>query len=345
MKEIKLYRVITNSSLFGEDGYIENLTQQITDAGDEDILLRINSPGGSVDDGIAIISHLNDHKGKINMLVEGRAASMAAGLLPYADNSKATEFSKIMLHQASSSSNSEEMKTLVSQINNDFYNMYVKRGVDSKLMSDIFLSDKKKDYWFTATQARDLKIIDEVVPQNVRVAAENENVIEEYYSVFGNSNDKIIYNKDEVNNMFDSKEKKELEDKLTALQEEMTTTSNALTEATEAKVTLQTEKDKLDSEIAKLNQEAGAKEKIKAEAGDVVAKAIEALQAENKTLAESVKANDEAVAKVTKDFDELVAKLEEMVTDFKVKETQNGASSNTMKGFNAELNEINAKGK
>ncbi len=122
MKEIKLYGVISNEGFLGmgENGYIERIANEIKDAKDGDINLRINTPGGSVFDGYAIITNLLEHKGKINMQVDGFAASMGGAILAYADNATAYDYAYVMLHKVSSYRDDEETKKFVDRLNNNY---------------------------------------------------------------------------------------------------------------------------------------------------------------------------------------------------------------------------------
>jgi len=68
----------------GEDWFGNGLTskrfvQELNDLGEVDeILVRINSPGGAVFDGVAIYNALKEHPARIDVLVEGLAASIAS---------------------------------------------------------------------------------------------------------------------------------------------------------------------------------------------------------------------------------------------------------------------------
>lgn len=63
-----------------------------------EINLRINSPGGSVTDGIAIYNLLKNHKAKVNTFVDGLAASMASVIAMAGDTITMPENALMMIH-------------------------------------------------------------------------------------------------------------------------------------------------------------------------------------------------------------------------------------------------------
>lgn len=74
--------------IFGEIGWEVTATEFIRaldELGDSDIDLRISSVGGSVFDGMHIYNRLKMHKGQINCIIEGLAASMATIIACAAD--------------------------------------------------------------------------------------------------------------------------------------------------------------------------------------------------------------------------------------------------------------------
>ena len=73
------------------------------DAVQGDVVLRINSPGGSVIDGAAIMADIVDRQNagdRVDAVVTGQASSMAANFLALATSAQAYQSSIIMIHQA-----------------------------------------------------------------------------------------------------------------------------------------------------------------------------------------------------------------------------------------------------
>jgi ATP-dependent Clp protease protease subunit len=76
--EVLIYEPI-GADFFGEGLDAKAFAQQVKSLGDLDELdVRINSPGGSVWDGMAIYNTLASHKAKVNVYVDGIAASAAS---------------------------------------------------------------------------------------------------------------------------------------------------------------------------------------------------------------------------------------------------------------------------
>jgi ATP-dependent protease ClpP protease subunit len=68
------------------------------------IVAHINSPGGFVDDGIAIYNGLRDHPAAVSVVVDGGAQSIASVIAMAADPGELTmnRFSNLMIHDAAS---------------------------------------------------------------------------------------------------------------------------------------------------------------------------------------------------------------------------------------------------
>lgn len=133
----------------------------------EDIKLYINSPGGSVYDGLAIIDTMNFVKPDVQTIGIGLQASMGAMLLSAGTKGKrfALPNSRIMIHQPSSGT---EGKITDQEI-------ALKEGVYlKKRLAEIFAKntgktlaqvekDMDRDNWMSAVEAQKYGIIDEVI--------------------------------------------------------------------------------------------------------------------------------------------------------------------------------------
>jgi ATP-dependent Clp endopeptidase proteolytic subunit ClpP len=62
------------------------------------VTVRINTPGGSVDEGIAIYNAMKRHDGGVNTVVDGIAASMGSYLMLAGENRTATKNAMVMIH-------------------------------------------------------------------------------------------------------------------------------------------------------------------------------------------------------------------------------------------------------
>ena len=183
---IYLTSAIDNESLMGEDGYADRIEKQIraTKSG-EDLVVNIDSPGGDVNAGFRLARALSEHVGHTKAIVTGVAASMAGILLAFFDEVEADVNSEVMLHKAHVTGKAlkdltPETRESLKSFNEKAYNRMLEKGVDKAILHDIFLSDKIKDFYFTAKEAeQNLHLVDKVtevkrnngIPTISRVAA------------------------------------------------------------------------------------------------------------------------------------------------------------------------------
>ncbi|MGM2833336.1 head maturation protease, ClpP-related [Bacillus cereus group sp. Bce025] len=73
----------------------------LKEAGSNNLIIHLNSPGGSAFDGIAIYNRLKSHKGKVTIHVDGWACSAASIIAMAADELIMGAGSMLMIHEAS----------------------------------------------------------------------------------------------------------------------------------------------------------------------------------------------------------------------------------------------------
>jgi ATP-dependent Clp protease, protease subunit len=97
--EITIYGVIGTSWL--SDSFSANdIDKAIKAAGDNDIIINLNSPGGDAFDGITIFNRLKRHPGKVTIHVDGWACSAASVIAMAADELIMGLGSMMMIHEA-----------------------------------------------------------------------------------------------------------------------------------------------------------------------------------------------------------------------------------------------------
>jgi ATP-dependent Clp protease, protease subunit len=125
----------------------------------------INSPGGSVVDGLSILDAMKASKVKINCVVMGMAASMAAITLEYCNERYATENSSIMFHRAAGGlqGSVNQMQSRLSAF------MRIMDGVESKVAARLgmplgeYRNLSNNEIWLiNSKEAVAAKAIDEV---------------------------------------------------------------------------------------------------------------------------------------------------------------------------------------
>lgn len=133
----------------------------------EDISLYINSPGGSVTDGMAIYDTMNFIKSDVSTIGMGICASMAAFLLSSGKKGKryALPNSEIMIHQplGGAQGQATEIKIAAEHIlkTKDKLNKILSNNTGKEL--DIIERDTDRDNFMDSNEALAYGIIDEII--------------------------------------------------------------------------------------------------------------------------------------------------------------------------------------
>lgn len=153
------------------DKIIEQLLKLNTLKCKKDITFYINSPGGSVSDGMAIYDTMQMLKCDIKTICVGRCSSMAAILLSGGTKGKRyiTPNSEVMIHEVSSFNmgkigelkiNFEHSNTLNERVIKLLAHNTGKK--EKQIRNDILL----KDRWFTAKEALNYGLVDHIINTN-----------------------------------------------------------------------------------------------------------------------------------------------------------------------------------
>jgi len=133
----------------------------------KDILLYINSPGGSVYAGLGIYDTMQLVGPDVSTICTGLAASMAAILLAGGtkDKRSALPHSRIMIHQPMSGMQgpASDMEISLKQtlsVKKDLYDILSKHTNKSY---EVIEKDADRDFWMRAEEAKKYGIIDEVL--------------------------------------------------------------------------------------------------------------------------------------------------------------------------------------
>ena len=141
-----------------------------------DIFLYINSPGGSVDSGMAIYDTMQFISNDVATVAMGLAASMGQFLLCAGAAGKryALPHSRIMMHQPSGGlgGTPSDIKIQAEQSLHIKKQMFGLISVHTGQSIEQIEADADRDRWFTAEQARDYGFIDNVVASAGEVAAQ-----------------------------------------------------------------------------------------------------------------------------------------------------------------------------
>ena len=142
---------------------------------DRDIQLYINSPGGSVDAGLAIYDTMQLIRPAVATTVVGMAASMAAWLLAGGAKGKRSALpnSRILIHQASSGfqGTAADIEVQARELLRLEARMTELLAADTGQPVDRIVRDINRDYWMSAQDALSYGIIDAVVGQTDKTLA------------------------------------------------------------------------------------------------------------------------------------------------------------------------------
>jgi ATP-dependent protease ClpP protease subunit len=98
--ELHLYDVI-GADWYGEGITASSVTSALKDMKGQRVKVRINSPGGIADEGVAIYNALKDHDGGIDTYNESVAASAASLIFLAGENRYMATGARVMIHNAS----------------------------------------------------------------------------------------------------------------------------------------------------------------------------------------------------------------------------------------------------
>ncbi len=135
-----------------------------------DIVMYINSPGGSVYAGLGMYDTMHFVKPDVATICTGLAASMGAVLLAGGADKKrsALPHSRIMIHQPMSGMQGQASDMEISlkqtlEVKKDLYDILSKHSGQTYEKIE---KDSDRDYWMRAAEAKEYGLIDEVLTRD-----------------------------------------------------------------------------------------------------------------------------------------------------------------------------------
>jgi len=133
----------------------------------KDVHLYINSPGGSVTAGLAIIDTMNFIKSDVSTICVGIAASMGALIL--SSGAKGKRFSlansEVMIHQVMGGTEGQASDIAINAKHilrtKDTLNKILAQNTNKKIAQ--VEKDSDRDYWMTSDEAKKYGIVDEII--------------------------------------------------------------------------------------------------------------------------------------------------------------------------------------
>lgn len=133
----------------------------------KDIHLYINSPGGSVTAGLAIIDTMNFIKSDVSTICVGIAASMGALILSSGKKGKRFSLpnSEVMIHQVMGGTEGQASDIAINAKHilrtKDTLNKILAQNTSKKI--DQVEKDSDRDYWMTSDEAKKYGIVDDII--------------------------------------------------------------------------------------------------------------------------------------------------------------------------------------
>jgi len=156
-----------------QEGASRDVRARLKAAGSGEVHVRINSPGGSVLEGLAIHSLLASHAGRVVVHIDGYALSMASAVAMAGREIEIAENGWIMLHDplAAVDGTADELRStaaLLDKSRDQLVNIYATRSGHT---AEQIAAMMKQETWFTAAEAVKAGFADRVVAARRMAAA------------------------------------------------------------------------------------------------------------------------------------------------------------------------------
>jgi ATP-dependent Clp protease protease subunit len=142
-----------------------------------DIQMYINSPGGSIYAGLGIYDTMQYITPDVSTITTGIAASMGAVLMCAGTKGKRTalKHSRIMLHQpyGGAGGQATDIQIMVNEVKKLKVELYEIIAYHSEQTFDKVKEDSDRDFWMTASEAKEYGLVDEVLLMNPRKVKES----------------------------------------------------------------------------------------------------------------------------------------------------------------------------
>ena len=179
---------IVTDELYDSDTSAAGFRDALKSLGDvKNINLHINSPGGSVFEGIAIYNMLKQNPAKVNVYVDGLAASIASVIAMSGDAIFMPKNAMMMIHNpwTMAVGNADELRKQaddLDQITKASVVTYLNKA-DGKLDESTLKELMDNETWLTAQEAVDYGLADEVMEPNKAAASIDKRFAQRYRNV------------------------------------------------------------------------------------------------------------------------------------------------------------------
>ena len=169
----------------------KTIQRNLESANGDDVTFRVNSGGGSVFAGCDIYNMLMDYRNKANVNIEinGLCASIAGVIAMAGSTVKMSPSALFMIHNVSCNASGdyrdmEHTAETLKKANETVANAFkLKTGMEDKEIKAIM----DKETWLTADEAKEKKIIDEIMYQDQQVNSNMVNLLRNNATALCNS--------------------------------------------------------------------------------------------------------------------------------------------------------------
>lgn len=146
--------------------YADDFIRDLKAVTSTNINLRINSPGGSVFDGVAIANAIRSHPANVTVYVDGLAASIASVIALAGNKLVMMPQTSFMIHDASGGcyGNAEEMQKMVELLDKQSDNIATAYAAAAGGTTEEWRERMRAETWYTADEAVKAGLADEVMP-------------------------------------------------------------------------------------------------------------------------------------------------------------------------------------
>jgi len=162
---LTLSGVIRERYFDGDECISANMIRKVLDSVDsDDVLIKLNSPGGDVFQGMEIANYLKDHPSDITVEVTGQASSAATFILASADHAVMDLGSTVMVHEASifawgNKKDLQKRLNALEKVDESIVSVYKDKTGQSE---DQIIEWMDNETYFTAQEAVEYGFADEV---------------------------------------------------------------------------------------------------------------------------------------------------------------------------------------
>lgn len=172
MTEILLYGSIDGES---SSDFIEDFTEKT--ANNEDIVVRVNTPGGNPEYTFGMVAKFSEYTGKKKIQVDGKAYSGGLYFLCYGEENESLDVSEFLLHRAAYPSyyeNDVEFFTDAVKGNLERINKSLRKAFEAKVdvplfeqltkcnLDEVFSMENRVDVFFSADIAKKVGLISKI---------------------------------------------------------------------------------------------------------------------------------------------------------------------------------------